>query len=222
MKHPFKKFTPIPVLTVMCIPVLSCDSEEHRIEYTYRSSNEIMEVRTNAMASGVVSFFGYNQGIFLTSYHRNRRNNKTLDIFLNLDIKIDADKKLVKDRLVWENSAFEAFYDESTVNDDDGNISDRFIQNKPSKGVFCIKEAYLNDEGEPGTTIYFAIKFDDNHVLYNGSFVSEKGAEKVFSEENSGAKPSSQDALFKPSYPADESFPEGTEVAKKCGVSLNE
>ena len=179
---------------VLCALVLAigsngCNKAAATVEYDlqYRDVDfPDVHVSEQAMGSGVVSGTGYNQGVYVVSYHRLvLPTGEARDVFLTFDVPAAADGVTIRNRLITEGAY--VMYEELTA---DGELL--LVSEKPSKAEFCVKELFMNDEGEPGGVIFFEIELPTRGIV-NGVFRTEDSAEKVAEsaskvEEESGTR----------------------------------
>jgi hypothetical protein len=93
------------------------------------------------------------------------------DAFLTFDVPVYADKTYVRNQLVTSNAFVR--YEELTP---DGDVL--LVAENPTKAEFCVKELFMNDDGEPGGEIYFEIELPTRGLM-NGVFRTDDSEEDV-------------------------------------------
>jgi hypothetical protein len=137
------------------------------------------QISTGALASGVVSGYGYNEGLYVLSYARIQRNGENRDVYLSFDIPIYADMVLQSNQhITGVNDLFAELLEEKL---DGTNV---YLNQYPIGGDFWIEQLYLNNEGIAGVSMRFEIDFGDRKVS-NGVFKTKDSAQTVkTTEEN--------------------------------------
>lgn len=173
-----------PLALICALPVAlagGCTKAAATVEYDLRyldTGFPDVHIEEQAMGSGVVSGFGYNSGIYVVSYHRLViPTGEPRDIFLTFDVPASADNQLVKNLLVTDGAYVR--YEELTP---DGDVL--LATEEVVKAEFCVKELYMNDDGEPGATVYFEIELPTRAML-NGVFRTKDSVQDV--SESSGS-----------------------------------
>lgn len=170
-----RNFCGVLLAAALAMPGAGCNKARATIEYDldYLDTDyPDVHIEEQAMGSGVVSGFGYNDGVYVVSYHRLVLPTGELrDIFLTFDVPAHADNTLVRNLLVTDTAYVR--YEELTPAGDVLLVSE-----EPTKAEFCVRELFMNDKGEPGGEIYFEIELP-TRAIRNGIFTSDDTAEDV-------------------------------------------
>jgi hypothetical protein len=136
------------------------------------------KIVTAGIGSGVVSGYGYNQGLYVLAYSRIKRDGEDRDLFLSFDIPISADQRLVGPVVIQNLSDLFAELVEERVKDGQEIYRNAY----PRDGRFLIDEIYFNNEGIVGVDLQFEINFGDR-LIENGSFQTKDSAQSIKSKE---------------------------------------
>jgi hypothetical protein len=142
------------------------------------SSSQRFEIVTAGLGSGVVSGYGYNQGLYVLAYTRIKKDGEDRDLFLSFDIPISADQELRSNQAVL--NVYDLFAELVEERAKDGQM---IYQNAyPRDGRFFIQEIYFNNEGVVGVDMRFDINFGDR-LIENGYFRTKDSAQDVKDQE---------------------------------------